>query len=122
MDKIHIIAFVLFGFLLMPSKTFACGNGSDKNSCSKEVSSKKKNKNCCKGDNNSENEGKKGCAGKCGHSKCDCPPSTNGFTLVYEIYFKNNSFDFSTEKQKYFHLETYTSSGFFSIWLIPKIS
>lgn len=122
MNKVHIVVIVLFGFLLIPSKTLACGSSSDKNSCNKEVSSKKENKDCCQGNNNSGNKREKGCAGKCGHSKCGCPSSSNGFTLVYEIYFKNNIFDFSTEKQKDFYSETIISSGFFSLWLIPKIS
>lgn len=122
MNKTHIVVIVLFGFLLMPCKTFACGSVSEKDSCKKEVSSKKENSHCCEGDNNSENKGKKGCAGKCGHSKCGCPASSNGFTLIHDIHFKSNSFDFSTEKQKDFYSETVISSGFFSLWLIPKIS
>ena len=122
MKKVHIVIIILFGFLLMPNNIFACGSVSSKTSCDKEVSSKKENKDCCKGDNNSEKDGKKGCSGKCGHSKCGCPSSFNGFTSVNEIHFKNNTFVFSTEKQKDFHSETYISSGFLSLWLIPKIS
>jgi hypothetical protein len=122
MNKIHIFVIVLVGFLLMPIKTFACGSNSEKNSCKKEVSSKKNTESCCKRDKNSENKSENGCAGKCGHSKCGCPAASNGFTLIYEINFKNNSFDFSTEKQKYTHLQTFISSGFYTLWLIPKIS
>lgn len=122
MNKIHIILIVLFGFLLMPNKTFACGSNSEKNSCKKEISSTKKNNDCCKIDKNCDKKSKKGCSGKCGHSKCGCPSSSNGFTLVYEINFKNNSLDFSTERKRHSYSETLTSSGFFTLWLIPKIS
>ena len=121
--RLHIIIIILtLGFFLSPTLSYACGTKTEKSSCNKEVSSKKENKDCCKSDNNSENKREKGCAGKCGHSKCGCPSSSNGFTLVYEIYFKNNLFDFSTEKQKDFYSETIISSGFYSLWLIPKIS
>ena len=122
MNKFHILVIVLFGFLLMPSNSFACGNSSNKHSCKKEVSSKTDKEDCCKGDSHSKGKNSDGCAGKCGHSKCGCPATSNGFTIVYEIKFKNNTFDFSSEKQKNSHSETFISSGFYSIWLIPKIS
>jgi hypothetical protein len=102
MNKYHIFVIVLFGFLLMPSKTFACGNSSGKNSCKKEVSSKTDKGNCCKGDDNSKDKKPSGCGGKCGHS--NCTTST-----------------FSTEKPRFYHSETFISSGFTSVWLPPKI-
>lgn len=122
MKNYYFVLTVILGFLLMPGVSFACGKGSEKNSCKKEISSTKKNNDCCKIEKNCDKKSKNGCGGKCGHSKCGCPSSSNGFTSVYEINFKNNIFDFSSENQKYFHSETFISSGFFSLWLIPKIS
>ena len=62
------------------------------------------------------------CGGKCGHSNCTSSKSVN-FSIIsyYEIDFKNNSFNFSEEKSKFYHSKTFISSGFTSIWLIPKI-
>ena len=110
----------MLGFFL-PTSTYACETKTQNSCCKGENSSKTEKKNCCK-EKDSKDKENNSCAGKCGHSKCGCPSSSNGFTLVYEIYFKNNIFDFSTEKQKDFYSETIISSGFYSLWLIPKIS
>ena len=106
----------------MPNNMYACGSKTEKQTSKEVTSTKKDKKDCCGNDNKSEDTGHNNCGGKCGHSKCACPSSSIGFTIVYEINFKNNFFDFSSEKQKYFHSETFVSSGFFSLWLIPKIS
>lgn len=63
-----------------------------------------------------------GCGGKCSHSKWACPSVSNGFTVSSELVLKRNSFNFSSEKQKYSNAETFIFSGFYSLWLIPKIS
>lgn len=126
MKKLYILLIVIFGFLLMPSNTFACGNScgkkTEKHSCKKETSSKQDKDGCCSNDSNSKSKNHNGCGGKCGHAKCGCTIVTNGFTATIELNFKNNNFDFSTEKQKFSNTETFISSGFHSLWLIPKIS
>lgn len=126
MKKIHILLIVIFGFLLMPSNTFACGNSvgnkTEKHSCKKESTSKTQKDDCCDSHNQSKSKNHNGCGGKCGHAKCGCTTATNGFTATTELNFKNNNFDFSTEKQKFSNTETFISSGFYSLWLIPKIS
>lgn len=121
MNKLHFLTIVLFGFLLMPSNTFACGNDSSKHSCKKEVSSKTDKDDCCRGDNHSKNEKGGGCNGKCGHSNC-VTISIQFSVVFFEIQFKNNNFDFSEKKSNYFNSEDNLSSGFSSLWLIPKIS
>ncbi|SNB43716.1 conserved exported hypothetical protein [Flavobacterium psychrophilum] len=136
MNKFHISVIIVFGFLLMPNNIFACGSKSDKNSCNKEISgSKPKEKSCHKDsttkkdskksccDSNNSEEKDNNCGGKCGHSNCTSSSSVN-FSIIsfYEIEFKNNNFDFSSEKSKFYHSETFISSGFYSLWLIPKIS
>ncbi|CCB68966.1 hypothetical protein B0A58_14170 [Flavobacterium branchiophilum NBRC 15030 = ATCC 35035] len=121
MNKIHILVVALFGFLLMPSNSFACGTKTEKSCCKKETTSKTEKKDCCNNKQHSKDEDKS-CGGKCGHSNCTSSTTIN-FSLIssYEIEFKNNSFDFSAEKPKFHHSKTFISSGFTSVWLPPKI-
>lgn len=116
MKNIHIFVFVLFGFLLMPSNTFAC----EKNSA-KETSSKMCNDDCCKKDSHSKTKNHEGCGDKCSHSKCGCSSSWNTSVSITEWNIDTNRFNFSSEKQKFYNHETNISAGFNSLWLIPKI-
>ncbi|MFV8326935.1 hypothetical protein [Flavobacterium sp. ZS1P14] len=122
MKKFHIIVIALFGFLLMPSNSFACGNNSSKHSSTKETSSKMDKDDCCKNDNHSKTNNHDGCGGKCSHSKCGCASSCNSSISINGLNLNNNIFNFSCEKQNFYNSETFISSGFYSLWLIPKIS
>ena len=112
----------------MPKNTFACGNScgskTEKLSCKKEISSaKSEKKSCCSDD--SKDKDQKGCKGKCGHSKCGCSSTcpASSVSFLSEINFKNNMFSFSSiEKVKFLYTTPSISDGFYSIWLIPKIS
>ena len=121
MKKYHFILLLLLGIFFMPNNTYACGTCSDKHPAKKEISSKTDKDKCCESDSHSKKK-HGGCGGKCGHSKCACPSACNGFTISSEIVLKNNSVDFSSKKQKFSNTETCISSGFFFLWLIPKIS
>ena len=121
MKKFHILLIVVLGFFLMPMVTFAYGNNSEKQSCKKEISSKTDKKDCCEGDNHSKNKNHKGCGGKCSHSKCICASSCNTSVSINELNFNKNIFNFFSEKQNFYNYETSISSGFNSLWLIPKI-
>ena len=125
MKKFHILLVVLLGFFLMPNSTLACGNSSEKKSCKKEISSSKTiKKSCCKTDD-SKDKGDKGCKGNCGHSKCSCSSTcpTTLLNLFCEITFKKNIFNYSiVEKVKFSYQSSSISDGFYSIWLLPKIS
>lgn len=125
MKKIHILLLVLFGFLLMPSNAFACGNScgskTEKHLSKKSPSSKQDKDNCCS-NNNSKSKKHEGCGGKCGHSKCGCTTVSNAFAVAIASNCKNTNFDFSYKKQRFSYTETFISSGFYSLWLIPKIS
>lgn len=107
----------------MPNEAVACGSGKEKSACKKEASStKKEKKSCCGNDDSKDN---KGCGGNCGHSKCGCtstcPPSSVSF--LSEINFKVNMFSYSSiGKVKFLYATPSISDGFYSIWLIPKIS
>lgn len=76
-------------------------------------------KKCCK-DSPSKKENK-GCQGKCGHSNCTSTSVISLYAVVSATSFNYNSFDFSTEKQQFTDRKTFISSGFSSLWLIPKI-
>ena len=119
-NKFHLYIVILtLGFFLMPSMMYACGTTSEKGCCKKEVSAKSEKNECCK--NKSSNDKNNSCGGKCGHA--NCTSSTTNFSVIsfYEIEFINNNFDFSSNKSKFHHSETYISSGFSSVWLPPKI-
>ena len=121
MKRVHIMALVILGFFFMPGTTFACGSHSEKNSCKKETSANTENRDCCKKDTHSKNNDNEGCDGKCGHSNC-VTTSIHFCLTFFDVKFKNNNFDFTEINQNYFNSETNLSSGFYSIWLIPKIS
>lgn len=119
--RLHTIIIILtLGFFLSPTLGYACGTKTEKACCKKEINSKAEKKDCCNGSNSKDKN--KSCGGKCGHSNCTSSTSVN-FSIIssYEINFKNNSLDFSIEKSKFYHSKTFLSSGFYSIWLIPKI-
>ena len=124
--KFHIVLLIVtIGFFLIPSLTYSCEMKSKKSCCNKEMSSSNTEKmDCCKNSNHSKSKDKDHegpCNGKCGHS--NCTTSASHFSVAFfEIKFKNNSFDFSEKEQNYFNSEANLSSGFSSLWLIPKIS
>jgi hypothetical protein len=119
--KIHILILVVFGFFLMPNTIFACGNHSEKKICKKEVSSSQKSNDCCCANCNSKDENHKGCTNKCGHSNCNIPSIQVAFFVPYATEMNLNSITFYTKKENFFNLKTTVSSGFQSLWLIPKI-
>jgi hypothetical protein len=121
MKKVHLLVFVIFGFFLIPTGAFACGSHSGKSCCNKEMATNSNKMDCCKNNNHSKNKSQDGCKGKCGHSNC-VTTSYQFNSVFFEIKFNNNNFDFSEEKQNFHNAETNISSGFNSLWLIPKIS
>ncbi|WP_395050326.1 hypothetical protein [Flavobacterium sp.] len=121
MNKFHILVIVILGFFLMPAVTYACGCNSEKNSCNKETSANSEKMDCCNNHNHSKNKNNEGCNGKCGHSNC-VTASFRSSIAFFEINFKNSNFEFLEKNQNYFNSKTNISSGFYSIWLIPKIS
>lgn len=110
---------IMMGFFLTPTLSYACGMKSEKY-CSEKTSTTTKEMDCCKNDSHPKDKSNNGCNGKCGHS--NCVTTSNQFNAVFfEIKFNTNNFDFSEKKQNYFNSNNNLSSGFYSIWLIPKI-
>ncbi|UQD55160.1 hypothetical protein [Flavobacterium sp. K5-23] len=122
MKKIHILLIVLLGLFLMPSEAFACGKISEKKSCTKEMASKTEKKDCCSNETHSKDKNQKGCNGKCGHSLCGSISIVNiGIFHSLDSVSQNGLFNFSLEKHRFNHPVSFTSEGYSSIWLIPKI-
>lgn len=124
--KLHIVLIVVgLGFFLIPSLTYSCELNSKKSCCSKEISSSENEKmDCCKKNNHPKDKEKEhngGCKGKCGHSNCTTS-SIHFIAAFFGIKVNNCNFAFSEKESNYFNSETNISSGFSSIWLIPKIS
>lgn len=136
--KLYILLIFFFGLALMPNFTFACGGNSTKSCCSTKKPSKDINqKSCCSNkvadlakekpgnsqakENSTDSEtciGK--CGGKCGHKSCKC----SVINLV-AAYFKVKAFNFNKlllRQQVFPPIESYLSSGFYSIWTPPNIA
>jgi hypothetical protein len=120
--RFYIFTFIaVLGFLLIPSKSFACENETSKSCCDSEIKSENTEKDCC-GNTKSENENKN-CGGKCEHSKC-CTTTTLvffGTIPSFELKFVNHNFNFSIKKQNFYNPKSLVSKGFSSIWLPPAI-
>ena len=108
----------MLGFFL-PTASYAGGTKTEKSCCKKETSSKTEKKDCCNGKHSKDKDNS--CGGKCGHSNCTTSSITFSLISLNEIQLKNNSFDFSIEKPKFYNSKTFISSGFTSVWLPPKI-
>lgn len=106
----------------LPTSIYACGTKTEKSCCKKEKTTTTEKKDCCK--NTSPKENDNDCGGKCGHLNCTSSSSNTSFNLisVFEINIKNNFFDFSSKKSKFYHPETNIAAGYFSLWLPPFIS
>lgn len=115
MNKFFTLLIVLFGFLLMPDNAFACDNNSAKPSSKKEISTKMCDDDCCKKNDHHA------CNGKCNHSNC-VTTSLQSSAVFFEIKFNHSDFYFSKKEHNFYNNETNISSGFYSLWLIPKIS
>ena len=118
-----ITLLITLGCVIVPSDSFGCGiksTSTSKSCCKKEKSISAKVKDCCQ--KNQSQKKDRSCGGKCGHSNCTTLTISLSFILVNEIKFNEINFEFSTGKQKIYSPETTTSNGFYSLWVIPKIS
>ena len=125
MKKYHIILVVFLSIFFMPDTAMACGSSNSKHTCEKEAKSTKTEKKSCCSSESSKSKDHKGCKGNCGHSKCGCSSTcpTSSVSFSSEILFKNYMFSYSSiEKVKFSYTIPSISDGFYSIWLIPKIS
>lgn len=117
----HFILLMFFTFCFSQNSAFACGG---KNPCKKEMSkNQEKEKDCC-GDS-CDNHGKgnhNGCNGKCGHSSCMNPVVYTALNIIPTFSIYTNQIVFSTQKASFYYTASRLSTGYYTIWLIPKIS
>lgn len=127
--KIYILL-IAFGFFMIPNAIFACNSHvqtsasntelSEKEGCAKGFDSKTTKRSCCD-KKSATDKSDNGCKGKCGHGSCTVSiiqfalisPLTNDLSVAKDFYFSN--------KINFTYLKTDISSGFYSLWLIPKI-
>ena len=122
-NNFHIVLLIItFVFFLMPNIASACEMKSGKSCCNKEMSSSNDKMDCCKKANHSKGKQEEGCGGKTKHSSCSCSIFHINVILPIETEAKILCFNFLNKKDKFIDKETSISSGFSSIWLIPKIS
>lgn len=123
MKKIFLLLLFILGFLLMPNNAMACKNKSFKSTLHKEISSKKnKEQQCCDKSSHSKNNNHNCDGGKCGHSKCVCPSSYLVFLFCNEVNASDDDVVVIAFKmQKFPNFQTLLSTGYGSLWLIPKI-
>lgn len=114
--QVYILLLVLFGALMVPNKVVACGNQTEKSCCSKKSSSEDAN---CNKDNHSKNKKNNSCNEKCNHSTCSF--STTHFGIVSPFNSDLKPIFVWSEKQRFHFSVNTVSSGFLSIWTIPKI-
>lgn len=108
---------------MIPSAVFACGNNNSETiSCKKEVSSKQETKDCCNAAKKTNGKSHNSCGGKCGHSNCNMPIVQVAFFVSFTTEIDTKNLFYCLKKDEFFNLETVISSGFQSLWLIPKIS
>lgn len=86
------------------------------------MSSSKDKMDCCKKENHSKGKHEEGSQGKKKQSSCNCFVFQINLILPTEKEATISCFLFLDKKDKFIDKETPISSGFSSIWLIPKIS
>ncbi|CAM3445216.1 4Fe-4S ferredoxin-type domain-containing protein [Flavobacterium longum] len=116
MKKWHFILLLVAVFAFAPSEALACGK-----SCKKETSAPKKEKSCCGSGDHSKRD-HSGCNGKCGNSSCVNPVAPSFANITSAIEFDVNRFETTIEKPQFSYIQPRLSSGYYTIWLIPKIS
>lgn len=114
--KFYIFLIVIFGFLMMPTDTFACGTKSEKSCCKKEITKSSCKKECCQ-----KKSKDKGCEGKCGKSTCSVKTISFGIVIPLFDEITNNTIVVALQKSNFFDMKTNVSSGFYNIWLPPVI-
>lgn len=120
MKNFYFLVFLLLGILLMPDNAFACGSKSESDHSATEMSSAKSKKDCCAAAGHKDKK-HHCCNHNCKDSKCICASSSGVFLVCNETGLQAINGDFYNENQKFNHPETSISSGFFSLYLKPKI-
>ncbi|PKQ46141.1 hypothetical protein [Confluentibacter flavum] len=116
---LYIVCLTLFGFILIPTNSYACGTSREKSerTCTKDKLANSDIQDCCKQADSSHSE--KGCDGICSNAGCHCPSVFSNVTNP--LFTKLVQVKFIETTTNLYYQETYYSSGFLSIWQPPKI-
>ena len=104
----------------MPNNAMACTSKASKCTSHKEMSSKNAKEHSCDKSSHSKNNNHN-CDGKCKHSKCVCPSLSLVSFLYSEVNTSVMNIEFVTSTQRFPNFQTVLSTGFGSLWIIPKI-
>lgn len=107
------------GVFLIPIRASQC----DKTIkvCCKSIEVKNTSDCCSKSTPNTEKK-EKDCDGKCNHSSCQCLSFQTSVILPVSFKIKGEQIILKSGKENFYPSETNTSKGFYSTWLLPKIS
>jgi len=103
-------------FMLMPSSSYACCVKSHTTSAHKKATTH----NTCSQKSDSHNH--KDCNGNCKDHTCHCVNLSFNLALYTAVYSINNVFFYSQKKQSLYTGSYLLSTGYCSIFLLPKIS
>lgn len=124
MKQFHLFLAILFCTFIVPDVAMACDHAIDQEVEMEMHCSMNGQKSCCSNDQDSKTEDKS-CSSDCENSCCGCSATTtssSAFTVVSEAIFENNATHYFSEKETQFsYVYKSTTSGFLSVWLIPKI-
>ena len=119
--RFHIyIIILILGFFFLPNLNYACGNKVQTECCKKELSVKAEKKSCCKKSNSKSSD--KSCGGKCNSCNCTTVVVQMSINFVNTIEFPVATDEIYTKKSSFKYTNFTISSGYVSLWLIPKIS
>lgn len=125
--KIHISIILLFcvGFFLTPNQSYACSKKTAKaeqSGCARKQSGKPEQQACCKTNSCKKDNQHGDCSDQCKHNSCRCGASVSSISLPASIDLKTTNHFAELKKQKFGFRQAYYPTGFFPIWLPPKIS
>jgi len=120
--KLRFFIFTLFflGLFCVPIKGYACATTKSvhKVTSTKCEPSKTQKQACCADHSNKKSDP---CSGKCGSTKCLTSCTTINLLLNTAFEFEVNTYVHFVQKTGFYYVDPYVSTGFFSIWLPPKI-
>jgi hypothetical protein len=122
MKKIFLLLLFVLGFLLVPNTAMACKSKSMKHISHKKMASKNTKEQCCNSSSHSKNNNHNCGDGKCSHSKCVCNSSCSVFLFFSEVNTSTLTVETTVTMQQFPNFQTLLSSGYGSLWLLPKIS
>jgi hypothetical protein len=117
----YILLFLFFGIFWNPLTSYACGENatSKKEYTPKEHHAKQ---DCCKKKQSSKHDEKEDCKSKCNNTSCNCPNYCLSASMPTFYEIKVERVYFPLQKYYFIFREACLSTGFYSIWLPPKIN